>query len=87
MRAHHVLPSRPNTEEIFQADGSMEVATGQALVELNESLSGVRESLVPPLLSNDMSKVTSPNFRTIMIPMKEGSPSALVGLQRKLIFI
>lgn len=50
---------------------------GQALVEFNEYLPGVKGSPVPPLLSNDMSKVPSPKFRAVIIPMNEGSPSAL----------
>ena len=55
----------------------MEIATGQALVEFNEYLPGVKGSPVPLLLSNDMSKVPSPKFRTAMIPMNESNPSAL----------
>lgn len=57
----------------------MEIAKGQALVEFNESSPGVKESLVPFLLSNNTFKVLSPQFRAItrIIPVSEGCLSAL----------
>lgn len=55
----------------------MEIATGQDPVEFNEYLPVVKGSLVPSLLSNDTSKVPSPKFRAAIIPVNEGSPSAL----------
>lgn len=62
----------------MQDDKSTETAKGQALVEFNESLPGdVKESLVPSLLSNDMSKVSSLKLTATMIPMNEDNLSAL----------
>lgn len=55
----------------------MEIATGQALVEFNEYLPIIKGSLVPSLLSNDVSKVPFPKFKATIIPVNEGNPSAL----------
>lgn len=73
--------ARQKQRKHFQADNGLEIATGQALVELNESLSGVRECLVPSLLPKGMSKVPCPKLRAVMIPRNEGSLSALVEFQ------